>query len=157
MPYTSLPTVVGGTPIESTWGNLVDTNLDDHEARLVAVSPGVWVNLTLNTGWGAQSGYYTPSVRKVTPTRVEMRGALQRTGAALTVSENVFTVPAGYAPAAQVAWTLNTNANIAGGGGGVTVRAMLNTAGVLQIQPLGATINTGIIVGLDSIFWPLTV
>lgn len=44
MPYTSLPTVVSGESVATVWGNLVDSNLDDHEARIAragAVAAGV--------------------------------------------------------------------------------------------------------------------
>ena len=36
MAYSSLPTVVGGEPVLSSWGNLVDSNLDDLNASKVA-------------------------------------------------------------------------------------------------------------------------
>lgn len=44
MPYSSLPAVAAGEPVAVSWGNLVDSNLDDHEARIVkagAVAAGV--------------------------------------------------------------------------------------------------------------------
>ncbi len=34
MAYSSLPTVITGQPVRSSWGNLVDANLDDHETRI---------------------------------------------------------------------------------------------------------------------------
>lgn len=45
MAYTSLPTVAPGDPTRASWGNLVDSNLDDHETRILAIedslgSPG---------------------------------------------------------------------------------------------------------------------
>jgi len=35
--YTSLPSVTAGDFLRASWGNLVDSNLDDHESRIVTL------------------------------------------------------------------------------------------------------------------------
>ena len=37
MSYTSLPSVTAGDFLRASWGNLVDSNLDDHESRIVTL------------------------------------------------------------------------------------------------------------------------
>ncbi len=41
MAYTSLPTVVPGDPVRASWGNQVDTDLDDLDARVTTLETAV--------------------------------------------------------------------------------------------------------------------
>jgi hypothetical protein len=97
-----LPTTVAvGDPITASNFNAIRTALS-----LFNTAP-VWTTPTLVSGWTALGGaFQTPGYYLDAAGWVHLRGAvINSSGATKAANSIIFTLPAGYRPAAQRAWT----------------------------------------------------
>lgn len=96
MPYTSLPTVTAGQTITTTWGNLVDTNLDflanppacrvTHNTTQSHTNNGNWQAVVFNTESYDTAGMHSTSVNTSRITITDAGLYLVRAAAAFAAS-----------------------------------------------------------------------
>lgn len=91
---------VAGTWQPVTTGPKGDTGADGPQGPAgptgPAITPGAWIALPFNTGWGPLTGWATPSYRKVGD-EVQLRGTVATTGSGVP-SNTIFTLPVGFRP-----------------------------------------------------------
>jgi hypothetical protein len=91
----------------------------------VSIFPEAWQDLALASGWSLYAtGYTTAQCRKLTPTLIEVKGAIKKSSA-LVANEGVVTLPIGYRPA-----EIMLLATWASGG---TSRIQVETSGVVRL------------------------
>ena len=135
---TTISTVQWGIPITDEVNRLTT-------AQLAGV-PTAWVDLTLINGWLWENPMQRPQYRKVGDT-VEIRGTIYH---ASFPPSNVFQLPAGYVPPANL--RLDGVLFKTGVGGTFGWRGMLNTVGQFSVDETSAGNGVGVTLGFNEAF-----
>ena len=113
-------------------------------------APGPWTNIELINGWTSPGGYSIAQYRKVSPTRVELRGYLSGGNS----GQNIGVLPSGFRPAGAETyplWMFDDNSSSYFGG-----RLDINPEGTIQPRAFTSSQITSTRTGLSHVFFDPT-